>query len=86
MPLPAISGSLPAPTTRGDTNNGRVSTHHNAGAVFVTSLLNVAMKPFPSGQARQGDRKLARARNLVIEFESVIAVNDRRNIEDRITQ
>ena len=41
---------------------------------------------FPSALAREGDNKLARARDLAIEYESVIAVNDRRIIEDRITQ
>jgi hypothetical protein len=59
-----------------------------AGAVIATALRNTMVKHLPSAQATQkrGDHKLARARNLAIEYESVIAVNDRRFIEDRITE
>ena len=44
------------------------------------------MMQFPSAVAKRGDHKLARARNLAVEFESVIAVRDRRTLEDSITQ
>ena len=55
-------------------------------SVFTSTLLSTARMQFPSALAREGDNKLARARDLAIEYESVIAVNDRRIIEDRITQ
>ena len=85
MPPPVISG---APTTRGDTNNGRNSNHRGAGAVFVTLLLklnvDVSMMQPPSALAKQGDRELAQARNLAIEHASWIAVNDCRIMGDHI--
>ena len=60
----------------------------DAGAVIATALRNTVVKHLQSAQATQkrGDHKLAQARDLAIEYESVIAVNDRRIIEDRIIQ
>ena len=55
-------------------------------SVFTSTLLSTAMMQFPSAVAKRGDHKLARARNLAVEFESVIAVRDRRTLEDSITQ
>ena len=86
IPPSAISDSLPVPTTRGDTNKDRISILRSAGADFATSLLNAAKNQSPSMQARRGDQKLARARDSAIKYESVIAVNDRRTIEDKIAQ
>ena len=56
-------------------------------SVFMSTLLSTAsaMMQSPSALTKQGDRQLAQARNLAIEYESVITVNDRRRIEDRIT-
>jgi hypothetical protein len=44
------------------------------------------MLQLPSALANQGDHQLALARDLAIEYESVIAANDRRTLEDSITQ
>ena len=55
-------------------------------SVFTASLLSVAMLQLPSALANQGDHQLALARDLAIEYESVIAANDRRTLEDSITQ
>ena len=58
----------------------------NAGAIVVTTLLNAMAKQLPSSQERRGDDKLDRARGLTNEFESVLAENDLRTIEDKIAQ
>ena len=60
----------------------------DAEAVIATELRNIVVKHLPSAQAtqKQGDQKLALARELAIEYESVIAINDRRIVEDRITR
>jgi len=54
-------------------------------SVFTTSLLSAAMLPFSSALSKQGDHQLAQARDLAIEYESVIGANDHRTIEDSIT-
>jgi hypothetical protein len=58
----------------------------NAGAVFANTLVNAVARQIPSAHVRRGDSKLDRARQLVSDFISVIAENDRKTIEDRITQ
>ena len=55
---------------------------HNA---IATTFLT-AMGFFPSTQARLGDRHLVRARDVSVEYESVISGTDHKIIEDRITQ
>jgi hypothetical protein len=57
----------------------------NAQAVPPTSFLNAVVKQLPSSQEKRGDDKLVRARKLTNEFQSVIAENDLRIIEDKIT-
>lgn len=57
----------------------------SAGAVFATTFVNAVVKQLPSSQEKRGDEKLDKARDLTHEFESVIAENDRRTIEDKIT-
>jgi hypothetical protein len=54
--------------------------HSDIASTFLTAL-----RYFPSAQARRGDDHLVQARDLSIEYESVIASNDRKIIEDRIT-
>ena len=54
-------------------------------SVFTASLLNAAMLQLPSVLAKRGDHKLALARDLAIEYESVMAVDDRRTLDDSIT-
>ena len=55
-------------------------------STFTTSLVNAAMLQLPSAQVKQGDHKLAQARDLVVESEYMNGNKYRRVLEDRITQ
>jgi hypothetical protein len=57
----------------------------NAGAVLATTFVNAVVRQLPSSQEKRGDDKLDRARELTNKFESVIAGDDLRTIEDKIT-
>jgi hypothetical protein len=57
----------------------------NAGAVLSTPFLNALVRQLPSSQEKRGDYKLDQARELTNEFQSVLAENDLRIIEDKIT-
>ena len=56
----------------------------NAGNDLATLFPNAVVKQLPSSQEKQGDDKLDRAGQLTNEFQSVIAENDRRTIEDKV--
>jgi hypothetical protein len=58
----------------------------SATAIIATTLIKSVLKQLPSAQERRGDQKLELARDLAIEFESLISEDDRRIIEDCITQ
>ena len=61
----------------------------NAGAVLPTTFLNALVRQLPSrlpsSQEKRGDDKLDQACELTNEFKSVLAENDLRIIEDKIT-
>ncbi|KAH9984988.1 hypothetical protein BJV77DRAFT_1162251 [Russula vinacea] len=57
----------------------------DAGAILVTTLLNAMARQFPSSQEKRGDDKLELARDITNKFRSVIAEDDKRTIEDKIT-
>jgi hypothetical protein len=58
----------------------------NAGAVLATAFLNAMGKQLPSSQETRGDDKLKQARDLVTsEVRTVVAENDIKVIEDKIT-
>jgi len=48
-------------------------------------LLDTIVRQLPSSQLQLGDQNLERAREIAVEFESVIGQNDRSIIEERIT-
>ncbi|KAH9957048.1 hypothetical protein BJV74DRAFT_954723 [Russula compacta] len=56
----------------------------NAGAVIVTRVIDTVVRQLPAAQESQGDQKLELARELAVEYESVIGQHDRRIIEERI--
>jgi len=43
------------------------------------------VKMLPSSQEKRGDQKLERARELALEYQSVLSQSDRNAIEQRIT-
>ena len=47
--------------------------------------MDTMLRQLPSCQRKLGDENLERARELAVEFESVIDKNDRTIIEERIT-
>jgi hypothetical protein len=72
------------PTIRGDTYDSKISIPPNAGTAIATRLLNAMRKQLPVSREKRGHDKLDQAREMMKEFESVIAEDDRRVIEDRI--
>jgi hypothetical protein len=63
-------------------------SHNNQGYPpdATTTLLHTMARHRPSAQERLGDEKLDRARAMTGENESVIAEEDLRTIESKITQ
>jgi len=57
----------------------------SGSAIIAITLINSLLKQLPSVQEKRGDRKLELARDLAIEFGSLISDDDRRIIEERIT-
>lgn len=55
------------------------------GTPITIRLLDTIVRQLPSSQLKLGDRNLERARDIAVEFESVIGQNDRSVIEERIT-
>ena len=62
-----------------------MSNPPNIPPSLATSVLNAVAKQLPSSQVKRGDDKLDQAHELKTEFQSVIAENDLRTIEDKIT-
>ncbi|KAI9509440.1 hypothetical protein F5148DRAFT_753521 [Russula earlei] len=65
-------------------------THHqvlqpNASANIADKLLDALAKQLPSSKEKRGDRKLELARDLAVEYETVISQSDRDVINERIT-
>jgi len=54
-------------------------------APITIRLLDTIVRQLPSSQLQLGDQNLERAREIAVEFESVIGQNDRSIIEERIT-
>jgi hypothetical protein len=55
-------------------------------AGVATTFVNAVAKQLPSSQEKRGDDKLDQARELKTEFQSMIAEDDLRTIEDKIKQ
>ena len=62
-----------------------MSNPPNIPPSLATSVLNAVVKQLPSSQEKRGDDKLDQAHELKTEFQSVIAENDLRTIEDKIS-
>ena len=54
-------------------------------APFTIRLLDTIVRQLPSSQLKLGDENLERARDIAVEFESVIGQSDHSIIEERIT-
>jgi hypothetical protein len=62
-----------------------MSLNSHEGAPVISKLLDTMLRQLPSSQRKLGDQNLERAREVAVEFESVIDQNDRTIIEERIT-
>jgi len=60
-------------------------TSSTLGAPVTSRLLDTMLRQLPSSQRKLGDQNLERAREIAVEFESVIRQNDRSIIDERIT-
>jgi hypothetical protein len=58
----------------------------NASAVIVSTLIDTVAKMLPAQREKRGDHRLEKARELAEEFGPLITEDDRRTIEEKITQ
>ena len=65
--------------------SGHEDTPSTLRAPITIRLLDTIVRQLPSSQLQLGDQNLERARDIAVEFESVIGQNDRSIIEERIT-
>ena len=76
-PPPAVPGSSPVPTIRGDTNES---------GVWAWRQLEFWSKSLPSTQEKLGSRRLEEARDLVRKNEALIRPSDMKIINDKFLQ